>query len=335
MGEVRSVDGASRQGVFPSLRATPGQTAPAAPTIVAVAISEDLLDPYRQADTTLDAERILDGLVAGGANLPVPIGDLYDDLAEAAAEDDDYDLAARLQRKALDAGCASPVVAREMLGWYLLKSGASEEGERVFDALRADRPDDAGILITLGHARSDAGVQDSALRAFDEAVAVAKRVGFTRVLDRARAERKAEREDAGLEADEDDLLAPLPQPISSGPIAWTLAWFPPTERAAAIERWPALAADFDHPDGYSRRMEQRLRRLRSALGQRPSVAPVVVDALVEWAATVGHDPESGEARSEYAATLASTGGAIPWPPGRNDPCWCGSGQKYKRCCGVD
>ena len=19
-------------------------------------------------------------------------------------------------------------------------------------------------------------------------------------------------------------------------------------------------------------------------------------------------------------------------PGRNDPCWCGSGQKYKRCC---
>lgn len=22
---------------------------------------------------------------------------------------------------------------------------------------------------------------------------------------------------------------------------------------------------------------------------------------------------------------------VPWPPGRNDPCWCGSGRKYKRC----
>jgi hypothetical protein len=121
----------------------------------------------------------------------------------------------------------------------------------------------------------------------------------------------------------------------TGPIAWTLAWFPPTQRAAAIERWPSLAADFDHPDGYSRRIEDQLHRLRSALGQRPSVAPIVVEALVEWAATEGHDPDSAAARSEYAATLATTGAAISWPPGRNDARWCRSGQKYKRCCGRD
>jgi tetratricopeptide (TPR) repeat protein len=24
---------------------------------------------------------------------------------------------------------------------------------------------------------------------------------------------------------------------------------------------------------------------------------------------------------------------IAWPPGRNQPCWCGSGTKYKKCCG--
>ncbi|MFC6581654.1 SEC-C metal-binding domain-containing protein [Planomonospora parontospora] len=23
---------------------------------------------------------------------------------------------------------------------------------------------------------------------------------------------------------------------------------------------------------------------------------------------------------------------MPWPPERNDPCWCGSGRKYKQCC---
>lgn len=23
---------------------------------------------------------------------------------------------------------------------------------------------------------------------------------------------------------------------------------------------------------------------------------------------------------------------LPWPPGRNDPCWCGSRAKYKKCC---
>ncbi|WP_406693168.1 SEC-C metal-binding domain-containing protein [Saccharopolyspora sp. ID03-671] len=25
---------------------------------------------------------------------------------------------------------------------------------------------------------------------------------------------------------------------------------------------------------------------------------------------------------------------LPWPPGRNDTCWCGSGRKYKKCCGA-
>jgi len=25
---------------------------------------------------------------------------------------------------------------------------------------------------------------------------------------------------------------------------------------------------------------------------------------------------------------------IAWPPGRNDPCWCGSRRKYKKCCGA-
>lgn len=26
------------------------------------------------------------------------------------------------------------------------------------------------------------------------------------------------------------------------------------------------------------------------------------------------------------------GPRLAWPPGRNDPCWCGSGSKYKKCC---
>ena len=26
------------------------------------------------------------------------------------------------------------------------------------------------------------------------------------------------------------------------------------------------------------------------------------------------------------------GPMLAWPPGRNDPCWCGSRTKYKKCC---
>ncbi|MEO3782456.1 SEC-C metal-binding domain-containing protein [Actinocorallia sp. B10E7] len=34
-----------------------------------------------------------------------------------------------------------------------------------------------------------------------------------------------------------------------------------------------------------------------------------------------------------ARILTPEGELIPWPPERNDPCWCGSGAKYKKCCG--
>ncbi|GAA0413390.1 hypothetical protein Acor_11030 [Acrocarpospora corrugata] len=30
---------------------------------------------------------------------------------------------------------------------------------------------------------------------------------------------------------------------------------------------------------------------------------------------------------------ADPGDDIAWPPGRNDPCWCGAERKYKKCCG--
>ena len=33
-----------------------------------------------------------------------------------------------------------------------------------------------------------------------------------------------------------------------------------------------------------------------------------------------------------AATAPEPGPRLPWPPGRNDPCWCGSRAKYKKCC---
>jgi tetratricopeptide (TPR) repeat protein len=299
-----------------------------------MAVRDATLDAYAATETLGDAERELDRLATRSDELPVPLGDLYDELADAAAQENRYDVAVRLQRKALHGGCKQPLVAREMLGWYLLKSGAVTEGEAVFAELCRERPEDSSLRITLGHARSDAGLQDEAFDAFDEALAVAKRRGFERDIDRARIERRAEREHFGIDLDEDDVLAPAPKPLVGGPVAWSLAWFPAEERASALERWPTLADDFADGHAYSRRIEGHLQDLHRALAQRPSVASIEVQALVEWAASAGYDPDTGEARSAFAAELARSGRAIAWPPGRNDPCWCRSGRKYKRCCGA-
>lgn len=50
----------------------------------------------------------------------------------------------------------------------------------------------------------------------------------------------------------------------------------------------------------------------------------------------GADPLKIERRMRAdmsARILTPEGELIPWPPERNDPCWCGSGAKYKKCCG--
>ena len=64
------------------------------------------------------------------------------------------------------------------------------------------------------------------------------------------------------------------------------------------------------------------------------IAPVRVAPFTAWCAEGGHQPDSAEARAQYAAHLAQTAdpALIAWPPNRNEPCWCGSGHKYKKCC---
>jgi hypothetical protein len=298
-----------------------------------VSAVDELLQAYVDAPGLQEAAAALDDL-APSNDLPAQIlGDCYDDLAEAAANDDEYALAARLQRRAVQLGCPHPKIAREMLGWYLLKDGSTLAGEAEFAGLRTEWPDDVQVLVTLGHARSDAGLQDAALAAFDEAVEVAKRLGLAGELERARIERRAEREDVGLPLDEDDRLAPTPRPLIDERIAWTLAWFPPDQHAAALARWPSLGEDLADPTAYNGRLEDHLHQLHRETGRRPSIAPLDVDELTDWAASAGYDPDTGSSRSRFAAELARSGHALAWPPGRNDPCWCRSGRKYKRCCG--
>lgn len=64
------------------------------------------------------------------------------------------------------------------------------------------------------------------------------------------------------------------------------------------------------------------------------IPPDVVDAYLAWCEREGHDPAARESRAQYAGVASQRRGSIAWPPGRNDPCWCRRGRKYKRCCGT-
>lgn len=222
-----------------------------------------------------------------------------------------------------------------MLAWYLLNGGERKAGEALLAEMREERPDDVHLLILIGNARGDAGPKESALAAFDEALAMAKRQGDCALIAQARGERRYCRQELGMEPDEDDAAAPDPLLETDETVQWSVAWFPRDQRDAALDRWPDLAEDLADPDAYCRSIERVLRALDSSAMRRPVVAPLVVDEFVAFTRSEGLDPQLCSTRSRYATQIARAGGGLTWPPGRNDPCWCRSGRKYKRCCAAD
>jgi hypothetical protein len=69
---------------------------------------------------------------------------------------------------------------------------------------------------------------------------------------------------------------------------------------------------------------------------------VITDAIaeMEWWAAFHPEPSAAKARAGVLAKLRNLLPAEPVPvrrvkTGRNDPCPCGSGWKYKKCCGND
>jgi len=113
--------------------------------------------------------------------------------------------------------------------------------------------------------------------------------------------------------------------------AWALAWFPKSEWARATAEWPELLDTHptDH-DAYSTQVEANLKAAAAREPGSPDVAPLSVDVLLAEFGDAAGEPLS---RASMGAKVARGGGAISWPPGRNDPCWCQSGRKYKNCCG--
>lgn len=119
------------------------------------------------------------------------------------------------------------------------------------------------------------------------------------------------------------------------PTVFQLAYFPPDEYAAAWERDLLDATNYRGHADYRREVELQLR----ALAEHPTavrvvVVPLSVEDLVAYATRTDRDPAKRKTRLAYTDTLYASGRVgTRWPPERNSPCWCGSGEKYKKCCG--
>ncbi|MFD0329108.1 SEC-C domain-containing protein [Streptacidiphilus monticola] len=111
-------------------------------------------------------------------------------------------------------------------------------------------------------------------------------------------------------------------------------YWPQTEFAQLLARWPSLVDVYgDDHLAHRSQVERTLSGLSDQGGVHLAVAPGTVSGLEEFAREEGVAPDASEVRAQYAADLGQLGRAVAWPPPRNGACWCGSGRKYKKCCG--
>ncbi|MEV6890916.1 SEC-C domain-containing protein [Kribbella sp. NPDC051137] len=144
------------------------------------------------------------------------------------------------------------------------------------------------------------------------------------------------RHELGLPHDEyddlaDELMEELEDSLDDGAV---VLFLPQPEYDEALRSWPDLAADHGATwDEHRATTEQELRMRAEHSAGGLGVIPGTADALAEFARTAGSEQINAATIQAHRDSLVDSGIApIPWPPGRNDPCWCGSESKYKKCC---
>ena len=126
----------------------------------------------------------------------------------------------------------------------------------------------------------------------------------------------------------DDVLGLMSAGITPGKTR--MLTFQRDQRRLTQQRWPHQYPQPD--DEYYPAAERQWREVRD--GGVPSIAVVAakVDDLIDFAARVGGSPTDADVKRRYCQNVPDSD-TIAWPPERNGACWCGSGRKYKKCCG--
>jgi uncharacterized protein YecA (UPF0149 family) len=64
------------------------------------------------------------------------------------------------------------------------------------------------------------------------------------------------------------------------------------------------------------------------------MVPITVNQLLDHAARTTGNPLHAGTRSQLLRERYDQDGGLPRPPQPNEQCRCGSGRKYKKCCGT-
>lgn len=120
----------------------------------------------------------------------------------------------------------------------------------------------------------------------------------------------------------------------SRPFPVAILHWPAPELAELLQAYPALTAEYPSHEEHLATIETALRELAASGTLNLGVVTGTVPSYEAFAASEATTPDDTGLLPQYATTLAARGRAVPWPPQRSAPCWCGSGRPYGDCHGA-
>jgi len=279
--------------------------------------------------------------------------------AEITDREGDLGGALALAERAVEAyrrwGDAQYGFPRAFRAELLLRVGRENEAMAEFAALRPLMSRDPDAVSYVSEALETGGRAEVAEQWLSEDLAVALR--RREALDGRRGgeyqqaavvayalaqQRYRLRRDLGLPHDEHDRLAAnlreaVQETLTDGPAGRELGpavlFWPKAEFDAVVLRWPALTGAYGRTwDDHRAQLQKGLESMAASGDSGLAVFAGVAEQLAGYATRHGGDPTDPDIRAGYAQHLLNHPRETPWPPGRNDACWCGSQVKYKKCC---
>jgi tetratricopeptide (TPR) repeat protein len=315
----------------------------------------------RRRDDNRARVRLIPRALALAATQP-HLAEYLAELAYAFEQLGRFDEAVDAMRRAVAAGFDGELDdhpnAQALIADLLLRAGRTQEADEVWPQAERQNPRDPWVHQAAGCAYADVGLHSKALpwqtKGLELALAAGEdegemiwlltgeRAETLGVLGRApdelqlRAEELVERQEREEREREAAFFGnrATARPLSPQQAYVGVAWFPAGQYERALKTWPSFAEDYEHGPyaAYCARLELLLRDLRAQGMARHALTPIALDSYLSWCTERGRDAEQSDSRASYATELVERDAVNPWPPQRNEPCWCGSGRKYKKCC---
>lgn len=112
-----------------------------------------------------------------------------------------------------------------------------------------------------------------------------------------------------------------------------VVFWPEPQHLALVRRWPHLAEWVGATwDEHRRRVERHCALAERDIGVAVNQLPGDLRNFEAFLARRGVTAASVDDLNAYPDLRHVIGQLSAWPPGRTDPCWCGSTRKYKQCC---